>query len=94
MRVIPTLLLLAVSFASHAAIAAEPAPPAAANFQAALKAQLETSRDAKKGLMFYVGGQAIPGVVKEILPDAVVVSNQEYGRIVIRLERIDAAAAN
>lgn len=94
MRLIPAALLLTLSFASSAAISAEPAPSGAKDFAGALKAQLESSRDTKRGVMFYVDGQAIPGVVKEILPDAVIVSSQEYGRIVIRLSSIDAAASN
>ena len=48
-----------------------------------------------KGLVFHVGGQSIPGVVTRVIgDDAVEVRNREYGRIVLRLERVDAVAAN
>ena len=94
MKAIATAVLLAtLAFASSDAPAAE-AAPAAANFQAALKAQLESSRETKRGLVFYVGGQSVAGRVIEILPDAVVVSNQEFSRIVLKLDRIDGVAAN
>lgn len=59
------------------------------------KELLEWSMKEKKGLMFYVNGQQIGGAVTR-LSDAgyVEVRNQTYGRIVIRVERIDALAAN
>jgi endonuclease YncB( thermonuclease family) len=53
------------------------------------------SQKDKKGLMFYVRGQQIGGaVVRVIGNDAVEVRNQTYGRIIIRMDRIDAVAAN
>jgi hypothetical protein len=53
------------------------------------------SQKEKKGLTFYVQGQAIPGVVTKIIgEDAVEVRNQTSNRIIIRLDRIDAVAAN
>jgi len=49
----------------------------------------------KKGLTFYVNGQTIAGAVTRFIgEDAVEVKNREFGRIVIRLDRIDAVAAN
>lgn len=45
--------------------------------------------------MFYVNGQAIGGAVTKIGDDDFIeVRNQQYGRILIRLEQIDALAAN
>lgn len=53
------------------------------------------SQKDKKGLMFYVRGQQIGGgVVRVIGNDAVEIRNQTYGRIIIRLDHIDAVAAN
>ncbi|HEX2827820.1 MAG TPA: hypothetical protein VHP37_15820 [Burkholderiales bacterium] len=53
------------------------------------------SQKDKRGLMFYVRGQQIGGgVVRVIGNDAVEVRNQTYGRIIIRLDHIDAVAAN
>jgi hypothetical protein len=56
---------------------------------------LEMSLKEKKGLMFYVNGQAIGGAVTRIGDDGFIeVRNQQYGRILIRLEQVDALAAN
>ena len=53
------------------------------------------SQQEGKGLVFYAGGQTIPGVVTRVIgDDAVQVKNREYSRIVLRLDRIDAVAAN
>lgn len=49
----------------------------------------------KKGLNFYVKGQTIPGVVVKVIgTEAVEVRNQTYGRIIIRMDSIDAVAIN
>lgn len=49
----------------------------------------------KKGLTFFVQGQTIPGVVTKIISeDAIEVRNQTSNRIILRLDRIDAVAAN
>ncbi|MGA3187075.1 MAG: hypothetical protein ABSF22_08185 [Bryobacteraceae bacterium] len=53
---------------------------------------LEASQTEKKGLMLYVKGQAIGGLVVKIDAESVELRNREYGRIVVRLESIDAAA--
>ena len=53
------------------------------------------SQKEKKGLMFYVRGQQIGGgVVRVIGNDAVEIRNNTYGRIIIRLDQIDAVALN
>jgi hypothetical protein len=55
----------------------------------------ERSLKEKKGLNFYVRGQTIPGVVVKVIGnEAVEVRNQTYGRIIIRMESIDAVAIN
>ncbi|HEY2988142.1 MAG TPA: hypothetical protein VGL11_10480 [Candidatus Binatia bacterium] len=49
----------------------------------------------KKGLNLYVSGQTIGAVfVKLVGSEAVEVRNQTYGRIIIRLDSIDAVAIN
>jgi hypothetical protein len=54
---------------------------------------LAASRDQKKGVILYVQGQSIPGLVVRIGDDGwVEMRSQQYSRIVIRLERIDGAA--
>ena len=61
----------------------------------AFKELLEMSMKEKKGLTFYVQGQVIAGAVTRLIgEDAVEVKNREFGRIIIRLDRIDAIAAN
>lgn len=53
------------------------------------------SQKDKRGLTFFVKGQSIPGVVTKVLgSDAVEVRNQTHGRIIIRIDSIDAVAAN
>jgi hypothetical protein len=55
----------------------------------------ERSQKEKKGLNFYVKGQTIAGVVVKVIGnEAVEVRNQTYGRIIIRMESIDAVAIN
>lgn len=54
---------------------------------------MQQSLEQKSGLMFYVKGAAVPGVVTRLGDDGVVEArNQERDRIVIRLDRIDAVA--
>ena len=87
-----------------AALCAALALPAAAHAQSpgvpagvgqAYAELFAASQKEKKGLMFYVRGQQIGGaVVRVIGNDAVEVRNQQYGRIIIRMDRIYAVAAN
>ena len=53
---------------------------------------LEASQNEKKGLMLYVKGQAIPGLVVKIDADTVELRSREYSRIVVKIDAIDAAA--
>ena len=49
----------------------------------------------KKGVTFWVGGQAIGGLVLKVIgEEAVEVKNQTYSRLVIRLSSVDAVAIN
>lgn len=53
------------------------------------------SQEQKKGLTFYVSGMAIGGVVVKAAGDGTVeVRNQEFGRLVIRLEAVSAVGMN
>jgi hypothetical protein len=53
------------------------------------------SQKEKRGLSFYVKGQTIAGVVTKVMGnDGVEVRNQTHGRIIIRMDQIDAVAAN
>lgn len=63
-------------------------------FDVELIAMLDKSKAGKTGLTFHLQGGTVGGVVREILADAVVVSNQEHARILIRLDRINAVAGH
>lgn len=53
---------------------------------------LEASQSDKKSVTLYVKGQNIGGAVTRINGDMVELRNREYGRIVVRIDAIDAAA--
>lgn len=56
---------------------------------------IDKSKAEGKGLTFYVNGQAIPGVVTEVIdPQTVALRNQTHDRIILRLNKVDAVAAN
>ena len=55
---------------------------------------LQASLTDRKGVMVYVDGQAIPGRVIKLAPETVELSSQEFRRIVVRRDRIDAVAGN
>jgi predicted lipoprotein with Yx(FWY)xxD motif len=55
---------------------------------------LNTALQDKRGITLYVNGQAISGAVTRIEPGRwVELRNQQFGRIVVRLDRIDGVAA-
>jgi hypothetical protein len=53
---------------------------------------LEASQKDKKGVMVYMKGQNIGGMVVKIAGDIVELRSREYSRIVVRLDAIDAVA--
>lgn len=54
---------------------------------------LEHSMEKRVGLIFYMNGQTLAGLVIEFIDErTVAVRNQQYSRIVIRLDRVDAVA--
>lgn len=52
----------------------------------------ESSRSDKKGLTLYVQGQTVAGVVTAFSDEVVEMRSQQYDRIVVRIDRIDAVA--
>ncbi len=87
---LPFLLTLAMSAVSVQAADAPP-PTSAAE---AYRSVFQDSLDNRRGIIVYVNGQSIPGaVVRLIGSDAVELRNQEHGRIVVRIDRIDGVAA-
>lgn len=66
---------------------------AAALAPAAVDEVLNQSLTQKKGLSIYVAGQVINAIfVKRIDANTIEVRNQTFGRILIRVDRIDALA--
>ncbi len=75
------------------AAAAAQADRGKAPVPAAYQALLQQSLEEKVGLVFYVKGQTVAGIVTTIGTDGTVeVRNQVHDRIVIRLDRVDALA--
>ena len=56
------------------------------------QALFEWSQKERRGLTFYIQGNTVAGIVVQIGQDFVEVRNQEYGSIIIKLDRIDAVA--
>ena len=55
---------------------------------------LQASLAERKGVTIHANGQAIPGRVTKLGTDTVELSSQEFRRIVVRRDRIDAVAGN
>lgn len=53
---------------------------------------IKASMENKKGLTFYVKGQTIGGAVTKIGNGFVEVRSQQYSRVVIKLDSVDAVA--
>lgn len=84
-RTIGSLILVATL--AQAVLAAGDAGP-----DQPLRAVLEESKEKGRGVTLYVNGATISVVVVAIEDGYVIARNRESGRIVVRLERIDAAA--
>ncbi len=68
-------------------------PAHAADANKGIEQALAAAQESKKGIMVYVGGQAIGGAVVKIEPgQSVELRSQQYSKIVVRLDRIDAIA--
>lgn len=59
----------------------------------AVEEVLNQSLTQKKGMAIYIGGQLINAIfVKRIDANSIEVKNQTHGRIIIRMDRVDAIA--
>ena len=67
-------------------------PVLVAKENGSMKELLETSVKEKKGVMLYVKGQAIPGLVLKVANDMVELRSREYSHIIVRMDAIDAVA--
>jgi hypothetical protein len=56
----------------------------------AMRSALEQSRDEKRGVTLVVGGRDVGLLVTEINGDYVLGKSQQYEKIVVRIDRIDA----
>lgn len=76
-------LALALACTTPALRAAEP--------PRGIEQALSAAMEAKKGVMLLVGGQQVGGAVVKLEPgQSVEMKSQQYGRIVVRIDRIDA----
>jgi hypothetical protein len=87
-RFIPTRAALGtalLTLASGVAFAADAAH--------GIEQALQTALQDKRGITLYVGGQPVGGAVTRIEPGQwVELRNQQYGHIIVRLDRIDGVA--
>ena len=58
----------------------------------AMRELLEVSQNEKKSVMLYLKGQNLGGAVVKLAADTVELRNREYGRIVVRIDAIEAIA--
>lgn len=75
---------------AFAALLAAPAMAAKEEETPMFDELIKASMDNKKGLTFYVKGQTIGGAVTKIGNGFVEVRSQQYSRVVIKLDSVDA----
>ena len=69
------------------------APARAAESPRAIEQLLAAAQQEKRGVTLHVSGQIVAGGVVRIEPGQwVELRNQQFGRIVVRLDRVDAVA--
>lgn len=86
------LVVLLALASSLATLPARADSTADAGFQGELKSILARGLESRRGIVFHVNGEQVAGVVKRILSDSVIVSNQQNATVLIRLDRVDAVA--
>jgi hypothetical protein len=87
-------LLLATGNAAPSQPAGQTAPRKNPALSEAFLEVLEQSQKSGKGVLIYLGTHAIGGAVTKISEQTVELKSREYGRIVLRIDRIDGVAAN
>jgi hypothetical protein len=88
-------LLLATANPAPAQSGSTPGPSSRnPTMHATLLEVLDQSQKSGKGVLVYMGSHAIGGAVVKIGEHTVELRNREYGRIVLRLDRIDGVAGN
>lgn len=86
-RIVCDLPLLGIAAASFGLTSTT----ASANVMNAIEQSLENSRTSKRGVTVHVGGASVAMVVTEVADGFVIGRSQQYERIVVRIDRIDAA---
>ena len=86
--VLASLVALAAVLLVPALAQEKPKAPAASPFQELF----DQSVKEKKGLTLYLDGQTVGGAVTKVGPETVELRNQEFSKIVVRIEEIDAVA--
>jgi dissimilatory sulfite reductase (desulfoviridin) alpha/beta subunit len=89
-----SLLAIAISILPAALAQAPAEKPKATSAAQSFQEMFDQSLKDKKGITLHVGGQVIGGAVTRVGPDFVELRSQEFARIVVRIDRIDAVAAH
>lgn len=82
--------VLALAFAASTLIAADAAAPP--KIDTSFQQMFDLSKSQNKGLVLFVQGQSIAGLVVAYSDEAVELRSQQYERIVVRVDRIDGLA--
>jgi hypothetical protein len=81
------------SFLVMVVLAASAMSVSAADLPKGLEDAMSAAMASKRGVTLYVNGQAIGGAITKVEPGQYVeLRNQEFGKIVVRWERIDGIA--
>ena len=90
-----SVLSLATALLAPALAQAPAEKPRAVGSAQPFQELFDQSLKEKKGLTLYIGGQSVGGAVTRMVgTDAVELRSQEFSRIIVRLDRIDAVAAH
>lgn len=90
-RVLSIVLALALALPAASLIASATGEEGAM-VPSSFEQMFESSRSEKKGLTIYLQGQTVAGVVTAFSDEVVEMRSQQYDRIVVRIDRIDAVA--
>ena len=91
-NIVARLLALSLGFFSMTEITLAQSTSGALS-ASAVEEVLNQSLAQKKGMSIYIGGQVINAIfVKRIDANTIEVKNQTFGRIIIRMDRVDAIA--
>jgi hypothetical protein len=98
-RVLLVPMLLTLSMAAQAAEPAVPTPPAAQHhgdrwrdpFADRLDALLQESRAERKRVVLFIHGEEVAGVVQDLGPGWVILSNQPEQEILLRTHQVERA---